>query len=71
MYDRLTVGDEASESDELNATSIDLFENLPFPVRQLTLLNPAHINTFEDARTVFLRAATRLEIAKQAFPLDG
>lgn len=40
-------------------------------VTEVPLTDPHEIVTFEDARQVFLRAVTRLEVSKKAFPLDG
>ena len=40
-------------------------------IREVPDLDPSHINTFEEAREVFLRAAGRIEHAKKAFPMDG
>lgn len=40
-------------------------------VEKTALLKRGDIRTFESARTVFLRAVSRLEAAKKKFPLDG
>lgn len=48
---------------------IRVFEHLPVSV--MTVLRPLEINSFEDARIVFLRATSRLEQAKKYFVLDG
>ena len=51
-----------------------LFEGLPLRDEDFTLpslLRPTELRTFEDARTVFLRAIVKLENAKKQYPLDG
>jgi hypothetical protein len=45
------------------------FRSLDVP--ELPLATAEQITNFETARQVFLRAVSRLEIAKRAFPLDG
>jgi hypothetical protein len=48
---------------------VSFFENLP--IAPITLLNSRDIETFENARIVFLRAVTHLEAAKKYYILDG
>lgn len=60
----------AIASDEEADTSAS-FTNLPFPMRQLPVLDPWRVTNFELAREIFLRAAGRLEVAKRDFPMDG
>ncbi len=47
------------------------FSGLPFPTRELAMLDPRGIDSFEKARALYLRAAAKLEAAKKHFPLDG
>ena len=57
---------------ERNDKSAEMgFLKLPFPIRELPMLNPDRVRSFEEAREVFLRAATKIEIAKRDFPMDG
>jgi len=47
----------------------EFYQHLPVP--EMKLVDPRDINTFEKAREVFLRAISRVEIAKKIFVLDG
>lgn len=41
------------------------------PLESIKLLHPSEITTFEKAREVYLRCASRLEKAKLQHPMDG
>lgn len=47
----------------------NVFVSLAVP--HVQLLDPSLIRTFDDARTVYLRCAGRLESSKKTFPLEG
>jgi hypothetical protein len=63
-----TVFSFAKKSQALPETALR-FRSLDVP--EISLTTAEQIVDFETARHVFLRAVSRLEIAKRAFPLDG
>jgi hypothetical protein len=75
--------EEPPLSDEAEEEGVDLFVGLP-DFREpadnqsasgyqpdFKLLNPNNITSFDSARSVYLRAVTRIERAKKRFVLDG
>lgn len=58
-------------SNDNHSTVPDHFKFPSLEVIEIQLSTPEEIITFENAREVFLRAVTKLEIAKQTFPLEG
>ncbi len=55
--------------DEKEGEKVAFFDDLWIAV--MSLVRIADVNTFEDARKVFLRAAARIDSAKKYYVLDG
>jgi hypothetical protein len=53
------------------AQSGPCFSNLPIPPRVIVVNRPEELTDFEAARSVFLRAAAKIESAKKYYVLDG
>jgi hypothetical protein len=61
-----SAGNQAGESQ-----SGPCFSNLPIPPRVVVVNLPRELTGFDAARSVFLRAAAKIESAKKYFVLDG
>jgi len=59
----------SSSSGSKESSEVEFFTGIP--VTPISLLSSNDIDSFEKARTVFLRAATRIEVAKKHYVLDG
>lgn len=60
---------KALARDEKEGEKVAFFDDLWIAV--MSLVRIADVNTFEDARKVFLRAAARIDSAKKYYVLDG
>ena len=59
----------SSSSAAKDAGEVEFFAGIP--VTPILLLSVREVDTFEKARSIFLRAATRIEAAKKYYVLDG
>jgi len=59
----------SSSSGSKESSEVEFFTGIP--VTPITFLSANDIDSFEKARTVFLRAATRIEVAKKHYVIDG
>eukprot|EP01035_Chromulina_nebulosa_P061770 gene61770-84483_t len=59
----------SSSSAAKDAGEVEFFAGIP--VTPILLLSVREVDTFEKARSIFLRAAARIEAAKKYYVLDG
>jgi hypothetical protein len=64
-----TMMDNNKEEKKEGDLFVSFFEGLP--IKPFSCISAIEINSFEDARTVFLRASSRLEQSKKYYVLDG